>query len=752
MQDEREPDIMGADDDVLEEKVREMMDPKPKKSQPKLNDKQPETSTAPELDDAPVPKEPLKIKVTSEGPEEETATAPELPPKPTKKITVKHDEVADDSQVMISQPDAEVESKTEEEPLPLEVPVEAVVTKEITTEELPEKDVTESIEENADDIETVETGESKSPEVVTDEEPQPEVQSEEAAEEPPLPPVSEDGKTKDAVDDIVAHESDELLAVQDEKVAAFQPPKKKTLKQKISSFFAAWWHSSRARWLTLSAIFLGLAVSLVIPTSRYFLLNTAHVRSGLSVQVLDNSTQQPLKNVKVSVGDASGTTDAEGRARLTGVKLGPADLKIEKRAFATLSQHVTVGWGSNPLGEFKLIPTGTQYALLVTDYLSGKGVESVEVSSGEANAQSDKEGKILLTMDQPPDEFEVTVKGQGYREEKLKLNADIKAEQPIRLVPSRKAVFISRRSGVYDVYKVDIDGKNEEKIVAGTGSERDDILLLPHPKDEVVAVVSTRENARNSDGFLLSTLTVVDLSDNSSTAPARSEQIRLLGWVNDRLIYMQATAGTSAANPKRQRIMSYNFTNNDNKELFTSNYFNDLGVIGTKIYFAPSGAYQAGNIGLFSLEADGTNKQTIISKEVWNFTRTSFDHLSLSVGNEWYDLKLGDKAPTKLPGQPANLNSRMYTDSPDAKKSLWVDNRDGKGVLLAYEPSTQNEQVLRTQSGLKNPVRWLTNNVVIYRINTEQETADYALSLQGGEPQKIRDVTHTSGTDGWYYY
>ncbi len=742
MQNERDPDIMGPDSEALEEKVREMMDPKVKKTEGKFEDV-PETGevgTAPELVGLPSSKKPLKIKVIkSDSNDNETAkqVVDATPPKSkaTKKITVNHEEPEQPAVESTVVEEAGVSLKDEKQEVKEENPVEPLTEPAAeNTIEAPEQ-VPTTTEQEHSELE----GEPLQPLPVS-------------PVESPLPPVIEDSKTKDAVDDIVAKEGDELLAHEDEKIAAFQPPKKQKLRQKIKSFFSAWWHSPKARWLTFSVLFLALLAAAIVPTSRYFLLNSAHVRSGMSLLVLDNSTQQPLKNVKVTIGGSSGTTETDGRVRLTGVKLGPGVVRIEKRAFAPIEQQVVIGWGSNPLGEFKLVPTGTQYAILVTDYLSGKGVENVEASSGEANALSDKNGKIVLTMEQPPEQITVAIRGEGFREEGLNFSADIKSEQAVKIVPERKGVFITRRSGVYDVYKIDIDGKNEEKVLAGTGSERDDILLLPHPSNEIVAVVSTRGNTRNKDGFLLSSLTIVDIKDNGTTSPAQSEQIRLLGWVGDRLVYMQSTAGASAANPKRQRLMSYNYVTDENNELFTSNYFNDLGVMGNKIYFAPSGAYQAGGVGLFSLNADGTNRQTIAAQEVWNFTRISYEHINLSAGQDWYDFRLGDKTPTKLPGQPANLNPRAYVDSPDGKKSLWVDNRDGKGVLLAYEPETQNEQILRTQSGLKNPVRWLSKDVVIYRINTEQETADYALSLQGGEPQKIRDVTHTSGTDNWYYY
>lgn len=563
----------------------------------------------------------------------------------------------------------------------------------------------------------------------------------------------EDAKTSMAVDDIVAKEGDELLKAEDDKVqSAFKPEPPK--KHRIRAFFAAWWANPIARWATIFAILLAVVAAVVVPTSRYFVLNSAGVRSSLSIKAVDESTLQPLKNVKVSVGDASAVTNADGVITLEKVKLGAQELKIEKRAFAEVSKKVTVGWGSNPLGDFQLKPVGTQYTFVITDFLSGKGISKAEVTSGEASAVSDDQGRIKLTMDEPPDQIQTTIKAKSYRDEQLAISADSKAENPVKMVPARKEVFVSKRSGKFDLFKVDIDGKNEELVLAGTGTERDDMVLVPHATDEVVALVSTREGKRNPDGYLQSTLSVVSLEDNAAKSVVSSERVQVLGWEGDRVVYVQVAAGASAADPKRHRLMSYDYKKAEAKELAAANYFNDVMIAAKKIYYAPSSAYQNGvNTVLFKIEADGTNRQPVLNKEAWNLFRTSYERLAISApNNEWYEYQLGDKEAKKLTGEPANLVSRVYVDGPDNKKSLWVDTRDGKGVLVMYDVGNKEEKVLRSQSGLKNPTRWLSSKTVVFRINTPQETADYAIGLDGGEPKKIRDVTNTGGIDRWYYY
>src|SRR5690606_285756 len=111
-----------------------------------------------------------------------------------------------------------------------------------------------------------------------------------------------------------------------------------------------------ARYATF-AVLIAMLVGLgVFPTSRYFMLNTVGVRSSSSIRVVDSSTLQPLKNVEVEIHGVKGTTDIDGLATLSNIKLGKTELVIKKRAFAELKKSVTIGWGSNPLSDERLNP------------------------------------------------------------------------------------------------------------------------------------------------------------------------------------------------------------------------------------------------------------------------------------------------------------------------------------------------------------------------------------------------------------
>lgn len=693
------PSQEDRDMQAIEDKVKRMLDP---------NEPDPEPEIPEDL--------PSEIKIVPKAGEPEVTTAPEVKAgKKAARISVQHD--SDDSH--------------EVEPAPIEAAESETAADDQPEEEETEADASGPAEEEA----------------ATDQ-----VEPELTSEETKVPEET-DAETAKAVDEIARQESDELLAHEDKEIARAFEDKKTSFAGRLKNFFSAWWHNRLARRATTLAVVIGLAASVTVPTSRYFLLNTFGVRSGASVKVLDESTRQPLKNVQVRLRGQTALTDNEGVAKLKDIKLGSTELVIEKRAFAPIRQPVTLGWGSNPLGDRSITPVGSQYAFTVSDYLSGKPLAKIEATSGEASAFSDEDGKIKLTIDKTDDSpVEVKITGAGLREENVTIGADDKSDHAVVMVPGRKHVFISKRSGKYDVYKIDVDGRNEELVLPGTGSERGDVALLAHPTKDLAALVSTRGNVRNSDRYLLSKLTLIDLSDNSTVEVAQSERVQLVDWVGDRVVYVQIAAGTSAANPQRHRLMSYDHDSEDNEELASSNYFNDVVVARGSVYYAPSSAYQTSDVALYKVNADGTNRQTAFAEETWNVYRTSYAGLVLAVGQDWYEYSLTSNSSNQLGGEPANLRPRLYADSPNGDKSLWIDQRDGKGVLLARDIAKNEDKEIHQRSGLKAPIRWLNGRSVVFRIGTDQETADYAVSLDGGEPKKIRDVTGTADISDWYYY
>ena len=524
---------------------------------------------------------------------------------------------------------------------------------------------------------------------------------------------------------------------------------------RLKSFIKDLWNNPKKRWgIVFGALFIFVAV-LLIPPSRYFILNVAGVRSSASITILDESTGQPLKNVAVAIGAAEEKTDNKGFVKFSKLKLGKTKLVVKKRAFAESSNVITIGWGSNPLGEQKLKPVGLQYSFDLRDFLSDKPIENAEAVSEDYSAFSNKEGRLVLTIDQPEeDTAKITIKADGYRDEIIEQKTENKEIQTVKMAPSRPHIFVSKRSGKFDVYKIDADGANEQLILSGTGNERDDITLSPSTDKDVVAVVSSRDGSRNKDGYLLNNLTLIDFSKDELKIEqiSKSERIQILGWSGSKIIYLKTKDGASVSTPDREQIISYDTDNSSTREISRGNAFNIAKLIDNKIYYAPSAALSPDKKGLFKVSVDGEDKKILIEDEVWDLIRSDFDTLKFSVRNDWYEYNIRNEKIMTLSGAPNLNSSKSFVGSQDNKNSIWIDNRDGKGVIINHIVESKQDKVIVSLHGLSSPVVWLNNSTIVFRVVSGQESADYAVSIDGGEAKRIIDVTSTRGVGDDRYY
>jgi len=572
----------------------------------------------------------------------------------------------------------------------------------------------------------------------------------------PLDNPDDDPTFDPMVDDIVAQESDELLERSDADAAAAAADAvvdKPGFGARIGNFFKAWWHNKLARYATIFVILAGLIALGGFPATRYYALNLVGVRSGASLTVVDSVTQLPLKNVTVELGKHTAKTNQDGLIKLSKLELGTQALSISQTGFATVNETVTLGFGSNPLGDYKLQAIGLQFRISVVDYLSGKPVKTAEINSDESNAKSDSKGLITLTVDHDESATRsATVSADGYRDERLTLKPGQSQNRTVQLVPGGKHTYISKQSGKYDLYKIDIDGKNKKVLLAATGNEDSDITLAQSTDGQEVAMVSKRDTLKNQDGFVLQSLTLVNVEDGANLSVEHSEQIRLIDWVGTKIVYIRIKAGTSAGSPDRYQLISYDYTTNSRLQLASSNNFNHVISAGGTLYYAASNNYQGGVSQFARIKPDNTGKSVLLDKtDVWDVIRSSYDTLSLVTDQNTYSYKLGDSAVKSTTVKPSADTNKFFLDNDDATQALWFDSRDGKGVLLADNVSTGKDTVVTSQDSLVSPLSWHNARTAIYRVSKPDETADYAVSLDGGQPKKIVDVTPSAGLSAWNY-
>lgn len=611
-----------------------------------------------------------------------------------------------------------------------------------------EKPIDEAPEESAD-IEIADNGAEGVPPVEegapaeTDTEtaegtPEPEAEIEPPAEsdasETDEPTAFDDEQTDRVVDEIASKESDEAMAAEDatttgEEALPMSPKR----------------HFWRKKWLRTLLVLLvlgGLVALGVVPKTRYVIMNTATVRSSFSVTVVDSTTQLPLKGVHVTVAGHTTQTDADGKAKLTGLKLGKASLEIEQVGFGQIKRTITIGWGSNPLGTLALQATGVQYVIEVHDYLSEQPIEGVEASDGQSSALSGKDGKITLVLSNTAvAKNAISLTKAGYRTETIGLGDDPNVPTKAMMVLARKAVFAVRQNGGYTVYKSDIDGRNRDVLLTGTGAETNNVSLVVSPDGTRAAWVSTRDNKRDSSGTLLSSLVLLNVDTGDQLTIAQSSQIQLIDWAGSRLVFQSVSPASDSGS--RYTITSYNYADNSRLQLAAANSFSAVTSARGQIYYAVSldTSNPSQQLGLFKIAADGNGKQRVFDTELSTVLRPSYNILNLQTADgSWYVYDLTTSSKTKV-DTPGSLANRQFIDNNDRSASLWVN----QGALTNHDIAGGKDTVVKTQAGIAYPFQWLSNSSAIYRLSIGGETADYAISTVGGTAHKVADVAPTYG-------
>ena len=83
----------------------------------------------------------------------------------------------------------------------------------------------------------------------------------------------------------------------------------------------------------------------------------------------------------------------------------------------------------------------------------------------------------------------------------------------------------------------------------------------------------------------------------------------------------------------------------------------------------------------------------------------------------------------------------MFVDAPDGKWAAWIDPRDSRGVLMAYDIANAKSKEIVTERGLSEVAYWLGDRVVAYRTIINGEVNEYAVSIDGGGPKHISEVS-----------
>ncbi|MBP9853066.1 MAG: hypothetical protein QG629_18 [Patescibacteria group bacterium] len=558
---------------------------------------------------------------------------------------------------------------------------------------------------------------------------------------PPEPVVAPDAELATSGEDSIVDEVQEAPIGADN--GEIKTVEAKSISRKLRKFMSDWWRNPKKRYATIvSAIVVVVGLS-AVPMTRAMFMNVAGVRSSVLLTVVDKSTGLPLENATVALDGQEVRTTSTGAIHLKKLHIGTQELSVKKLGFAEYTKKFYLGMRVTDFGEIPLRPTGAQLTYTVTDFLSGKPIEGVTFANGDAVTKSNDAGKAVLTLETlQKDSVRVRVTALGYRTETIDQNTANNGATSLRLVPAAKAVFISKKSGKFDVYSVDVDGKNERVLLAGTGLENQSMTVSTSLDNTYASVVSSREEKRNREGYLLNTLTLVGIKDGEAQTVQQAEQISVIGWQNKTIVFQETSTGASAANPNRQKIFSYNTETNEKKQLASANYFNEVLLINGQVYYTVSATDAAARDTFVKIGVDGSNRKAYYAQDIWALIREDYKNFKIQTPSRWQSfsldtVKIADSTP------PNDMTSRRYTDGPKDERSAWIDVRDSFGVLMLYNLKTGQSREVSSIRYVQQIVGWLDEKTIIVRAVSMNEVADYAVSTQGGKPSKIADVSNT---------
>jgi hypothetical protein len=161
--------------------------------------------------------------------------------------------------------------------------------------------------------------------------------------------------------------------------------------------FKTWYSEHKKLSIPLSIVLLLLLLAAVPPT-RYALAGTV-MKKDMTVIVKDSSAGTPVSGATVAAGSVSAETDSSGKAVFHALKVGPKTLTITKKYYTDRKASIVVPiLKAKNTPEIKLVATGRQVKIKVTDFVNGNGLADVNIDLADSVSKTDKNGEALVVV------------------------------------------------------------------------------------------------------------------------------------------------------------------------------------------------------------------------------------------------------------------------------------------------------------------------------------------------------------------
>lgn len=488
--------------------------------------------------------------------------------------------------------------------------------------------------------------------------------------------------------------------------------------------FKGWYLAHKKLAIPLTVVAVALLI-LAIPWTRYKSLGLV-LKKDYSIQVIDSTTGNPVSGATVGYGSISAQTDGSGTAKLKHIKVGPHSFAVAKKYYKDGHISATVPILSQKKApKLELVATGRQVKVNIVNTINKKAIYNVNIKVADITAKTDSSGNAILVL--PPgvaqQKAELSLDGYVTSAVVIKVSDSKIEENKFTLTPAGKIYFLSKRTGKIDVMKSNLDGTDQQVVLAGTGKEDDtDTILLASRDWKYLALKSIREGDKAK-------LYWIDTStDKLNTLDEGDAEFTVVGWSGNTFIYKvvrnsvadwQANkAALKSFDAKTAKLTILNQTsgvgdgpNNYGREYYSGEFIIDDSVVFSKIWYAYSESNPfllAGKqLGIYSINVNGSGFKTLktfVYATNYGYSLNSvlykpkeiYYALYADSGQYYFEYNNGEfKEDANLKDSYdkfVNSPYPTYLLSPSGKQTFWREARDGKSSLLVGDSDGKNEK------------------------------------------------------------
>jgi len=589
---------------------------------------------------------------------------------------------------------------------------------------------------------------------------------EEAA--PPVADNMDNPETNRAVDDIMAKESDTVLAVDDILAGKRSPVAQTTSwKDKLRSILRNKW-----TWIGVGVI---ICILFALPFTRYKLLGLI-IKEKVGVTVIDSQTHTPVSNALVSLGGVKVKTDANGLADLK-AGVGEQSLVITKQYYRTTNTHYFIGFKSNQVSIIKLVATGRQVPITVDNIISGQPLADavIHVLNTTAKTNSKGQASVALPTTSTSDQAFISLSGYNDKQVTVQVTNIAVAANNFNLTPSGSIYFLSNQGGPIDIMKSNLDGSNRQTVLTGTSSETAATTRLMTSSDWHYLVLEANRGGSGPALYLINTSNdqITEFDSNNAT-------FNLVGWYGHDFIYSLNSNTTNQWQSGSQVLKDYDA---DQHELNQLDQDQALGTSSSYAYQTFSNFFLAGNNVVYSTQWTASGGYDLSSqndtirtfqissqakKDYQAFPASStgsiaasryqpqgiyFSVLSSSSGAvSYYQYDNQNVQAASINQAIFNQGNPTYLVSPTGNRTVWSQLSNGQDVFFGGDNNAANRQQIAALDNY-TAYGWYSDSYVLASKNHNQLYILPASGLSGGRlPLNITSYYEPDGTSDSYEY